>query len=93
VAALVLGYTIGYLANAVPVPGGLGVLDGGLAAALLVYGAPAGHIAAAVLVYHAIALWLPGLGGLLAYAHLRRRLAVDTAAVPTSFPALEGGPQ
>ena len=76
VAALVLGYTIGYLANAVPIPGGFGVLDGGLAAMLLVYGAPAGHVAAAVLVYHAIALWLPGLGGLVAYARLRRRLAV-----------------
>jgi uncharacterized membrane protein YbhN (UPF0104 family) len=74
VAAVVLGYTIGYLANTLPVPGGLGVLDGGLAAALILYHVPAEHVAAAVLVYHAIALWLPGLGGLLAYVRLRRHL-------------------
>jgi uncharacterized membrane protein YbhN (UPF0104 family) len=72
--ALVMGYTIGYLANTLLVPGGLGVLDGGLAAALVLYHVPAAHIAAAVVVYHAIALWLPGIGGLLAYASLRRRL-------------------
>ena len=33
VAALVLGYLIGQLANALPVPGGIGVLDAGLAGA------------------------------------------------------------
>jgi hypothetical protein len=38
-AALVLGYLIGYLANGLPVPGGIGVLDAGLAGAL--YGVPA----------------------------------------------------
>jgi uncharacterized membrane protein YbhN (UPF0104 family) len=74
VAALVLGYTIGYLANSLPVPGGLGVLDAGLAAALILYRVPVEHVAAAVLVYHAIALWLPGLGGVLAYARFRRRV-------------------
>jgi uncharacterized membrane protein YbhN (UPF0104 family) len=72
--ALILGYSIGYLANALPVPGGIGVVDGGLAGALLLYGAPAAHVAAAVLVYRTIAVWLPGLGGLLAYTRLRRRL-------------------
>ena len=35
VAPLVLAYLIGYLANAIPIPGGIGVLDGGLAGALL----------------------------------------------------------
>jgi uncharacterized membrane protein YbhN (UPF0104 family) len=74
-APLVLGYMIGYLANALPVPGGVGVVDGGLAGALLLYGAPAAQIAAAVLVYRTIALWLPGFGGLLAYGRLRRRVA------------------
>jgi uncharacterized membrane protein YbhN (UPF0104 family) len=74
-AALVLGYSIGYLANALPVPGGIGVLDAGLVGALLVYGATPADAAAAVLVYHAIAFWIPALGGLLAYARLRPRLA------------------
>jgi hypothetical protein len=76
-AELVMGYTIGYLASTLPVPGGLGVLDGGLAAALVLYHVPGAHVAAAVLVYHAVALWLPGLGGLVAYASLHRRLATE----------------
>jgi uncharacterized membrane protein YbhN (UPF0104 family) len=74
-AALMLGYSIGYLANALPVPGGVGVLDAGLVGALVVYGAGPAQAAAAVLVYHAIAFWIPALGGLLAYARLRPRLA------------------
>jgi uncharacterized protein (TIRG00374 family) len=75
--ALVLGYIIGYLANMLPVPGGFGVLEGGLAGMLIAYGAPATQAAAAVVVYHAIAFWIPSLGGLLGYAFLRRRTAPD----------------
>src|SRR5205814_4324126 len=66
VAVLVLGYTIGYAANALPIPGGAGVLDAGLVGALVLYGAAPLHAAAAVLVYHAIALWVPSLGGVIA---------------------------
>jgi uncharacterized membrane protein YbhN (UPF0104 family) len=87
VPALVLGYTIGYLANAVPIPGGIGVLDAGLTGALVLYGASPARAAAAVLVYHAIAFWIPALGGVLAYARLRPRL-IDTArpAAPAAEP-------
>jgi Lysylphosphatidylglycerol synthase TM region len=73
VAPLVLGYLIGYLANLIPVPGGFGVLEGGLAGALIAYGAPATQAAAAVIVYHAISFWIPSLGGVAGYALLRRR--------------------
>jgi len=71
--ALVLGYLIGYIANMLPVPGGFGVLEAGLAGTLILYGAPATQAAAAVVVYHAIAFWIPSLGGLLGYGRLRRR--------------------
>lgn len=71
--ALVLGYIIGYLANILPVPGGFGVLEAGLAGTLILYGAPATQAAAAVVIYHAIAFWIPSLGGLLGWAALRRR--------------------
>jgi uncharacterized membrane protein YbhN (UPF0104 family) len=71
--ALILGYVIGYMANMLPVPGGFGVLEGGLAGMLIAYGAPATQAAAAVVVYHAIAFWIPSLGGLIGYAFLRRR--------------------
>jgi uncharacterized membrane protein YbhN (UPF0104 family) len=83
--ALVLGYVIGYLANMLPVPGGFGVLEGGLAGMLIAYGAPATQAAAAVVVYHAIAFWIPSLGGLVGYAFLRRRqtsVAVTRNVVP-----------
>jgi uncharacterized membrane protein YbhN (UPF0104 family) len=76
-APLVLGYLIGYLANLIPVPGGFGVLEGGLAGALIAYGAPATQTAAAVIVYHAIAFWIPSLGGLGGIALLRRRLQLS----------------
>jgi uncharacterized membrane protein YbhN (UPF0104 family) len=74
IAPLVLGYLIGYLANLIPVPGGFGVLEGGLAGTLIAYGAPATQATAAVIVYHAIAFWIPSLGGLAGFALLRRRL-------------------
>ncbi len=70
---LVLGYIIGYMANMLPVPGGFGILEAGLAGTLILYGAPATQAAAAVVVYHAIAFWVPSLGGLIGYARLRRR--------------------
>jgi uncharacterized membrane protein YbhN (UPF0104 family) len=74
VPALILAYNIGYLANMLPIPAGIGVLDAGLTGALLLYGVAPAHAAAAVLVYHAIALWVPGLGGLCAYLRLRPHL-------------------
>jgi uncharacterized membrane protein YbhN (UPF0104 family) len=81
-AGLVLGYSIGYLANTLPIPGGIGVLDAGLSGALLLYGAPPSHVIAAVLVYHAIAFWIPSVGGLIAYAGLRARLTDPRTASP-----------
>jgi uncharacterized membrane protein YbhN (UPF0104 family) len=73
-AALVLAYLIGYLVNVVPVPGGLGVLDGGLAGALVVYHVPASVALGAVLVYHAIALWIPALSGTAAFLVAHRQI-------------------
>jgi uncharacterized membrane protein YbhN (UPF0104 family) len=89
--ALMLAYNLGWLANMLPVPGGIGVLDAGLAGSLLLYGAPAGHVAAAVLVYHAIALWTPGLGGTIAYLSVRSRLTPGHFATPEP-PEIEPGP-
>src|SRR5947209_3849367 len=93
VPALVLGYTVGYLANALPIPGGVGVLDAGLTGALVLYGASPARAAAAVLVYHAVAFWIPALGGVLAYVRLRPRLignASLAAAATNDLAPLEG---
>ncbi|HEY2161071.1 MAG TPA: lysylphosphatidylglycerol synthase transmembrane domain-containing protein [Solirubrobacteraceae bacterium] len=74
-APLIVAYLLGYLANAIPIPGGIGVLDAGLVGALAIYRLPLAHAAAAVLVYHAIAFWIPALGGIVGYGRLRPRLA------------------
>jgi uncharacterized membrane protein YbhN (UPF0104 family) len=68
--SLILGYLIGYLATIIPIPAGIGVLEGGLVGTLVLYGAPPAQTAAAVLIYHAIAFWIPSLGGLGAYTAL-----------------------
>jgi uncharacterized membrane protein YbhN (UPF0104 family) len=82
VAALVLAYQIGYLANVVPIPGGVGALDAGLVGALVLYGADAVTSTAAVIVYHAIALWVPALVGTAAFLLLRRDLKALAARPP-----------
>ncbi|MGA2009834.1 MAG: lysylphosphatidylglycerol synthase transmembrane domain-containing protein [Solirubrobacteraceae bacterium] len=71
--AVVVAYCIGYLATIIPVPAGLGVLDSGLAASLVLYGMSPAASVGAVLVYHAISIWVPGLGGLIAWLPTRRR--------------------
>jgi uncharacterized membrane protein YbhN (UPF0104 family) len=71
-AALIVAYNIGYLASIVPIPAGVGVLDGGLAAALILYGASPTAALAAVLVYHTVSVWMPVVCGLAASVQLRR---------------------
>jgi uncharacterized membrane protein YbhN (UPF0104 family) len=82
--ALVLAYVIGYAANALPVPAGIGVLEGGLVGALVLYGVPAMPATAAVLLYHTIAFWIPSLGGAIAYAltEIERRTDARPARAP-----------
>jgi hypothetical protein len=70
--ALIIAYCIGYLTTAIPIPAGLGVLDSGLAAALVLYGMAPTASVGAVLVYHAISIWVPAVGGLIAWLPTRR---------------------
>jgi uncharacterized membrane protein YbhN (UPF0104 family) len=79
VGALTLAFIIGYLGNLIPVPGGIGALDGGLTGALVLYGADPATAAAAVLVYHTIVLWVPTLLGTIAF--LRLRSTIDEPVV------------
>jgi uncharacterized membrane protein YbhN (UPF0104 family) len=91
--AVVIAYCIGYLATAVPMPAGLGVLDSGLAASLVLYGMSPLASVSAVLVYHAIAIWVPGVGGLIAWLPTRRRRVRDrTAARLAGLAALKLAP-
>jgi uncharacterized membrane protein YbhN (UPF0104 family) len=71
---VLMGYLIGQLGGLLPLPGGLGGIDGGLLGTLIVYGTPAATTAAAVLTYRVILFWLPLIVGGLAFASLRRGL-------------------
>jgi uncharacterized membrane protein YbhN (UPF0104 family) len=74
VTVVLMGYLIGQLGGLLPIPGGVGGIDGGLIGTLIVYGAPAAATAAAVLAYRVILFWLPLLVGGVAFAALRRGL-------------------
>ncbi len=69
---ILMGYLIGQLGGALPLPGGIGGIDLGLIGTLIVYGAPAAATAAAVLAYRIILFWLPLVVGGISFALLRR---------------------
>jgi len=75
VTVVLMAYLIGQLGGLIPIPGGIGGVDGGLIGALVVYGVAAGVATAAVLAYRLILFWLPLLVGSVAFASLRRGLA------------------
>jgi putative heme transporter len=74
VPALILAYGIRAPSNVLPIPAGIGVLEASLTGSLVLYGVSPEHAAVAAIVYHAIAVWVPGLGGLVAYWRVRSRL-------------------
>jgi len=75
ITVLLMGYLIGQIGGLLPLPGGVGGIDGGLIGTLIVYGAPAAATTAAVLAYRVILFWVPLLMGAAAFVSLRRNLA------------------
>jgi glycosyltransferase 2 family protein len=74
VIVVLMAYLIGQLGGALPIPGGLGGIDGGLIGTLIVFGVHAAPAAAAVLLYRVILFWVPLLMGVPAFVSLRRGL-------------------
>ncbi|MEA2312249.1 MAG: putative heme transporter [Solirubrobacteraceae bacterium] len=72
IAVIVMAYFVGALANALPLPGGIGGVEGGTIGAFLAFGTPASLAILAVLGYRLISFWLPTLPGVAAYLQLRR---------------------
>ncbi len=70
-AVLVLGYFIGQLANALPIPGGIGGVEGGMIGSFIAFGLNGSTAVLAVLAYRIISFWLPILPGSIAYLQLR----------------------
>jgi uncharacterized membrane protein YbhN (UPF0104 family) len=71
ISIVVMAYFVGTLGNLLPLPGGLGGVEGGMIGALLAFDVTGGLAVVAVLTYRAFAFWLPTVPGLLAYLGLR----------------------
>jgi uncharacterized membrane protein YbhN (UPF0104 family) len=72
---IVVAYFVGMLANTLPLPGGVGGVDGGMVGALIAFGVEPELALISVLGYRGFAFWLPIVPGALAYLGLRRTIA------------------
>jgi uncharacterized membrane protein YbhN (UPF0104 family) len=83
-AVVVMAYFVGMLGNTLPLPGGIGGVDGGMIGAFSAFGVPVEVSVVSVLAYRVFAFWLPTLPGAVAYLQLRRtvqRWRADPAPV------------
>jgi uncharacterized protein (TIRG00374 family) len=71
-AVLVQAFFIGMLGNLLPMPGGVGGVEGGMVGAFSAFGVSFDLALVAVLVYRAFTFWLPLVPGVIAYFRLRR---------------------
>jgi uncharacterized membrane protein YbhN (UPF0104 family) len=74
-AVVCMGYLVGQLAQAIPIPGGIGAIDAGVTGALVLYGADTSPAAAGELISHALALLIPIVTGAIAFVFLPRAIA------------------
>ena len=74
-AVVIMSYFVGMLGNTLPLPGGIGGVDGGMIGAFTAFGVPVQLAVVAVLAYRGFAFWLPTLPGAVAYLQLRRTVA------------------
>ena len=80
IAVLVQSYFLGTLGSLLPLPGGIGGVEGGMIGALAAFGVPGGSAVAGVLAYRAISFWLPTLPGVAGYLALQARVRSWRAA-------------
>jgi uncharacterized protein (TIRG00374 family) len=72
IAVVVQAFFVGMLGNLLPIPGGVGGVEGGMIGAFAAFGVDAGLAVVAVLVFRAFTFWLPMLPGVLAFFRLRQ---------------------
>lgn len=89
IAIIVVAYFVGMLGNTLPLPGGIGGVDGGMIGAFAAFNVDFGLATVAVLTYRAFSFWLPTIPGVVAYLQLRRTVSRWTderraAAVPAA---------
>jgi uncharacterized protein (TIRG00374 family) len=86
-AVLVQAFFIGMLGNLLPIPGGVGGVEGGMIGAFAAFGVDSGLAVVAVLVYRAFTFWLPLVPGVIAYFRLRRTVETWRHEQPASATA------
>jgi uncharacterized protein (TIRG00374 family) len=90
-AVIVMAYFVGMLGNLLPLPGGVGGVDGGMIGAFTAFGVNVELSVVAVLAYRAFAFWLPTLPGAVAYFQLRRTMqrwrASESPGAPSRAPS------
>jgi uncharacterized protein (TIRG00374 family) len=74
VGVLIQAFFVGMLGNLLPIPGGVGGVEGGMIGAFAAFGVDAGLAVVAVLVFRAFTFWLPLLPGVVAFFRLRARV-------------------
>ena len=98
VGILVVAYFVGMLANTLPLPGGVGSVDGGMIGAFVAFGVDPAAAIVAVLAYRFFAFWLPIAPGVLSFASLRRTVArweaedAGEIVTPRRRPRVAAGP-
>jgi uncharacterized protein (TIRG00374 family) len=70
-----MAYFVGTLGNLLPLPGGLGGVEGGMIGVFAAFGVDFNLAVVAVLSYRGISFWLPTLPGAIAYFQLRRTVS------------------
>jgi len=70
-----MAYFVGMLGNLLPLPGGIGGVEGGMIGAFAAFGVDFNLSVLAVLSYRGISFWLPTIPGVVAYLQLRRTVA------------------
>jgi uncharacterized membrane protein YbhN (UPF0104 family) len=83
---LLVAYIIGQLGSLIPIPGGIGGVDGGLIGTLVLYGVDPADAAVAVIAYRGLLLTIPALLGLPALAVLRKRLSDEATDIAACAP-------
>jgi uncharacterized protein (TIRG00374 family) len=83
VAVVVMAYFVGTLANVIPIPGGVGGVEGGMIGSFIAFGVDGSTAVLAVLSYRALSFWLPTLPGAFAYFQLRKTVGEWRATEPS----------
>jgi putative heme transporter len=96
-AVLVMCYFLGTLGSLLPLPGGVGGVEGGMIGVFVAFGVPVSTAVVAVLAYRAISFWLPTLPGIAGFLALRSTVrswraadAQQLTAAPSAATGLRG---